>query len=609
MRRRPPSEKRIKATVLSISGVMLIVALVWLWNDRAPRPPVVPPGAPTLDDMAAEVGGPVMRLLHNGHVAGRSGELLLVSKPNNFVNRLSSEDFESIAGKSPVLASSHPNPWNYLTRVPIIMYGPSQMPEGVQTDTPVDIASIPATYADALKLDGFEARAPRLRGFIANRPPKMILTIVIDGGGWNTLRYHPASHPNIDALGAGGLTYTNATIGSAPSVTGAVHATFGTGTYPRTHGIPGNVMRYPDGEVGDAFLDKGDPRYLNRPTVSELWDEQNDNRALVGTVSFESWHLGMIGHGAQRSRGDRDVGALWNIGDDEDVEEGWWINEDFYRLPTYLARTDFERLGRYETALDARDGLPDGTWFGHTIGSSALDEQDGEKDDAFFGRPLNEIAEPTMRPASPAFARFTGDAVVQVLRREGFGRDDITDLLWVEMKMPDFAGHKYNVINPEQGDVLREVDRQIGRFKRQLDRRVGRGNYVIVISADHGQQPIPEVAGGWRIDLIEVERDIELRFGRVVEQATPADLFIDTEALERSGHSLEQIARYLGTYTIGDSIPRDVPLNVVPEARLDDRVFAGVFTTDYLSGLTPQDIRSLGAGNYPEGDLTIESVD
>jgi predicted AlkP superfamily pyrophosphatase or phosphodiesterase len=437
----------------------------------------------------------------------------------------------------------------------------------------------------------------------------LILTIVIDGGGWNTLRYHPASHPHIDALSAGGLTYTNATIGSAPAVTGALHATFGAGSYPRDHGLPGNVMRYPDGEVGDVFLDKGDPRYLQGPTVSELWDEQNDNRALVGTVSYETWHLGMVGHGTQRPGGDRDIGALWDTGEDQGAEEGWWINEDFYTLPANLARTDFDRLERYEATLDARDGLRDGTWFGHTTGSSALDQQDGEQDDAFFGRPLNEVAEPLTRPATPAFARFTGDAVVQVLRREGFGHDDITDLLWVEMKMPDFAGHIYNVISPEEGDVLREVDEQIGRFKKELDGRVGRGNYVIVISADHGQQPLPEVTGGWRIDLIEIERDIELRFGPVVEQATPADLFIDTEALEKSGHNLDQMARYLGTYTIGDSIPRAVPLNVVPEARLDDRVFAGVFTTEYLSGLTPQDIQSLGPGDYPEGDLTIDAVE
>ncbi|MGH2786367.1 MAG: alkaline phosphatase family protein [Actinomycetota bacterium] len=601
--------KRVKATVLALCAVVLVVAVVAWWGDSASPPPPVPEDAPTLDEMAEDVGKPVMRLLKNGHVAGRSGELLLVSKPHNFINRLQAADFASLGSGTPVLASSHPNPWAYLTRVPIIMYGPGHVPAGVESDTPVDITSLAATYAGALEVDGFRSAAPPLQGFTERRRPKVILTIVIDGGGWNTLRLHPSSHPNIDALRAAGLTYVNATIGSAPSVTGAVHATFGTGTYPTSHGLPGNVMRYPDGEIGDVFLDGADPRYIQGRTVSELWDEQNGNRAVVGTVSYEGWHLGMIGQGAQRAGGDRDIAALWDIGEEEGTDEGWWIAEDYYRLPAHLSTTHFSRLERYEASLDSRDGLRDGMWFGHTIGNPALDERDGERDGKYFDRPLNEVAEPATRPGTPAFARFTGDAVVDVLRRESLGEDDITDLLWVEMKMPDYAGHLWNVISPEEGDVLSEVDRQIGRFKAELDQIVGRGNYVIAISADHGQQPLPETTGGWRIDLNEVERDIELRFGRVVEQATPADFFIDTEALDEAGYSLEDIARYLGTYTIEDSIPRTVSLDNVPHTRLNDRVFAGVFPTGYLTDLTPEEIDALGPGDYPEGDLTIEPAD
>ena len=87
-------------------------------------------------------------------------------------------------------------------------------------------------------------------------PPKAIVTVVIDGGGWNALQAHPDSWPNIAGLMRDGTTYTNATIGSAPSITGALHANFGTGTYPVTHGIPGNQMRGPDGiELRSAATD------------------------------------------------------------------------------------------------------------------------------------------------------------------------------------------------------------------------------------------------------------------------------------------------------------------------------------------------------------------
>jgi Type I phosphodiesterase / nucleotide pyrophosphatase len=125
----------------------------------------------------------------------------------------------------------------------------------------------------------------------------------------------------------------NATLGSAPSITGALHATFGTGSYPREHGIPGNQMRGADAKNTDTWLQNADPRYLELPTVSELWDEQNGNRPIVATVSYEGWHLGMIGHGAQRHGGDKDIAVLWEAEDDN-----WFINEDYYELPSTCSR-------------------------------------------------------------------------------------------------------------------------------------------------------------------------------------------------------------------------------------------------------------------------------
>jgi predicted AlkP superfamily pyrophosphatase or phosphodiesterase len=379
----------------------------------------------------------------------------------------------------------------------------------------------------------------------------------------------------------GGTLYQNATIGSAPSITGALHATFGTGSYPIHHKIPGNQMRGDDGENTDAWLQNADPRYLELPTVSELWDEQNGNEPVVGTVSYEGWHLGMIGHGAARDGADKDVAVLWEFEENE-----WWINEDFYELPEYLEDTDLARLESYEEGLDRRDSVDDGLWFGHS---------------------LEEIQEETVRPGSPAFARFTGDAVIDVMRNEGIGRDDVTDMFWVEMKMPDFAGHRWNMLGPEEGDVIRETDRQIARFKKELDRTVGRGNYLFVISADHGQQPLPDLYGGWRINSNELEADVERRFGGIVEKVTTVDMFLDMSKVESDGVDLEEVAGFLGAYTIGDNIPAGVPgADQVPQGRLDDRVFVGAFPTDYLAALTPERIESFGVGDYPEGDLTIE---
>jgi hypothetical protein len=567
--------KRVLAVVVA-AALVIIGALVALRPVRG-----VPEDAPTLDEMADEVGSQLMLNLWRGHVPGRSAEIMLVPRPHRFL--IGEWDLTTLGTAAPDISTSHPNPWNYLARVPIVVYGPGYAAEGKVLDRPVDIGSIAPTYAELLGMDGLDLDAEPLREVLEGGParrPKVIFTVVIDGGGWNALQEHSSAWPAIDGLMKRGTTYVNANIGSAPSITGAIHATFGTGTYPVTHGIPGNQMRGPDDKNTDTWLQNADPRYLDAPTVSELWDERNDHKPFVGTVSFEGWHLGMIGHGAQIEGADRDVAVLW-----EAEDSTWWVNEDFYELPDYLQPSDLGRLESYEDDLDVRDGLLDGAWYGHT---------------------LDLLKEPIARPTTPAFVRFTGDAVVEIMRRERVGRDDLTDLFWVELKTPDYAGHAYNVVSPEEEDVLRETDRQIARFVNELDRTVGPGNYLFVISADHGQQPLPETVGGWRINNRELGRDIEARFGNIVEKETPVDIYFDLEAVADENVDLADVARYIGTYTIGENIPEGAPgADRVPDARLDELLFAGAFTTDYFESLSVAEIQSFGDSAYEEGDLTI----
>ena len=568
--------------VVAVVAVALVVAVA-AWYALRPEEGV-PGDAPTENAMARAVGSQVMQHLWLGHVPGRSGEVLMVPKPHHFL--ISNWDMAALAGPTPPLGSTHPNPWSYLTRVPIIASGPG-IPAGLAFERPVDIAAIAPTYAGILGMTDFQAEADPLEAVVGRnrtKAPKLIFTIVIDGGGWNTLQEHPDSWPTIRGLMEDGVTYVNATIGSAPSITGALHATFGTGVYPRTHGLPGHVMRNGEGKLVDVYLDEADPQFLDAPTVSEIWDVSNANRPIVGTVAFEGWHLGMIGHGAQRQGGDKDVAVLWDR-----EEQEWWTNESYYSLPPGIDQVDQTRLTIYEEELDARDGLVDETWFGHT---------------------LEELREPAVRPGTPAFVRLTGDVIVDFILGSGLGRDEVTDMFWVEMKMPDHAGHSWNMVRPEQADVLRETDAQIARMKSALDTVVGPENYLLLISADHGQQPLPDLHGGWRINTGEVLADIEERFGNVVEKVTPADIFLDMDAMAREGWEPADVARYLGTYTVADSIPEGQPgADLVPEGRLDDRVFAAAFSTGFLESLDPvvdpDRIESFGAGDYPESSFML----
>jgi len=237
---------------------------------------------------------------------------------------------------------SHSGPWPYLQDVPLVFYGPGVIDEGITSDRPVTTADIAPTIAGLLKgrLGETDGEAlPEVIGSEAQsieRPaPKLVLTIVWDGGGWNTLDLWDESWPNLERIMNEGVSFTEATVGSNPSVTPAVHSTIGTGLFPDTHGITGVPVRDEQGEVVDSFLKGESSRFLQAPALAELWDERNGGRAEIGMFGYEPWHLGMIGQGAERAGGDKDD-ALWL-----DTEANEWItNDEHYTLPSSVPATE-----------------------------------------------------------------------------------------------------------------------------------------------------------------------------------------------------------------------------------------------------------------------------
>jgi hypothetical protein len=150
--------------------------------------------------MADAIGAPIMQHLYQGHVAGRSGEIMLVPQPYNFL--IGEWDLTTLGTDQPTMSTSHPNPWDYLTRVPIIAYGDGLAPSGVEVERETDIAALAPTYARLLGMSDFGAEGEALDEIEVGKPrPKVIFTVVIDGGGWNALQEHPSSWPNIRAFG------------------------------------------------------------------------------------------------------------------------------------------------------------------------------------------------------------------------------------------------------------------------------------------------------------------------------------------------------------------------------------------------------------------------
>jgi predicted AlkP superfamily pyrophosphatase or phosphodiesterase len=398
--------------------------------------------------------------------------------------------------------------------------------------------------------------------------------VAYDGGGWDVLEQWPAAWPQERGLARRGTAYTNATTGSAPSVTAPVHANMGTGAYPEEHGLPENTGRLPDGEVSELFFHDADPELLLRPTVADLWDRRTGNRALVGLVGFESWHLGMMGHGARFPGGDRDVAVLW-----EREENTAWTNEQYYRLPGYLPGTG--ALQEHLDELDASDGARDGYWQANSLSNTFL------------------------QPGTPAFVGYQWDMLRSMFEHEPIGTDQVTDLVYLELKPTDYGGHIWNMVAPEQEAILTAQDDVLGELAGLLDRMIGRGRYVLAVTADHGQTPVPTRHDAVRIDRYALEDDIDAYFGApIVISAHPSEIFLDHVAMQEAGISEEDVARYVASYRFREGLPADTNVDGIPSAVLDQRVFAAALPGDYLRSLSLDDVGGLGPGACPEGDLT-----
>jgi hypothetical protein len=494
----------------------------------------------------------LVRIWH-GVYPGRSGEIVIVPQEPNFVG----SNFP------------HSGPWDYIQDVPLLWYGPGIIPALGSVDRPVTLASIAPTEAKLLDfpfhaLDGKaspEIPSPAAQG----KPlPRLILTLVWDAGGMSVLDAYPNDWPVLKSLIPRGVWFAHASLGSSPSITPATHATIGTGDYPMHTGQPDAEFRLgPDlvraGELG--------PVLMMEPTLADLYDRAMGNRPLVGDLASVTWHLNMMGHGSMWGGGDKDIAVLRSAttGTNEGAEGTSWNlpgrYAPFYTMPSYV--NDLPPLSSYTGALDREDGRLDGKW----------------RD--------NSIAQFENGWATPARVPYQTRMIEEVIKREGFGADATPDLLFINYKIIDHISHIFSVNSPEMQDTLRWQDAGLKELIGFLNERVGRGKWVMVLTADHGAQFDPEVSGAFQVTPGQLQSDLLAAFPSktdtpVIQLARNAYIYVNEDAMEASGYTLDDISRFILDYTKEQGAPNP---STVPEAERGDRVFAAAFPSSILPSL------------------------
>ena len=532
------------------------------------------------ENMARALGAEYTEIVRRTYRDGRSGELQLVLAPFNSSNY--SNESQDLVTFYP--ATSHASVWMYLEAIPLVIHAPGRVPAGTHEER-VTLADVAPTAATLMGFGDFRdlgREGVPLPGVEEPRtPPKVIVTFVFDGGGWNVLETWPDATPNLRSLMATATNYTNAIHGSFPAVTACAHATIGTGTYPSEHGITGHNIRDTLGTVRKTYGVPGsaDPSDILIPTLAELWSDATANQAWVGQLGYQVWHMGMLGSGRpNRGSADKPVGVFW----DEDMAlsrtQQWQPhNPEMFRLP--VGAPPLNRLAAHQAAY-----TPPG--------------YDAQYD------PVTSAA----HCCSPPIIRYMGDLVEATIANEPLvGPHDETGLLYINYKMPDYTGHIYNMLSPMEELALREVDAQLGRLVAQLDATYGQ-DYALIVTADHGQCPLPNAVDGVRLDPIQLGDDINQEFGGslwpVVEYVAPSEIFLHRDRLWQSGASIDDIAAFLRNYSYRQNIGPYVPASAIEYDLLKQHEFSAVFGPRFLASLKGRDLSGYGETSFKDGVLT-----
>lgn len=575
----PHAGRRRTLGLLAGAGAMGVVggSLTGAALRRALRPDPIP----ALEADAIGLGADNLDLVLRQFRPGRSGDLQLVLAPWNSSNY--APESLSLVRDDP--RTSHAAVWMYLQRIPIVVWGPGAVAprDGLERVTLADLAP---TTAHLMGFDGLDAVDGRVLPGIDRpaRPPKVIVTLVVDGGGWNVLQHwdgegDESAWPELKRLMRDGATYRDAIMGSFPAVTACAHATIGTGAFPRSHGITGHNVRW-QGRPRKAFGEAGhaDPTFMLLPTLADRWSMATGGAAWIGELGYQIWHLGMIGAGGIPADGAPPVAVLW-----DEAGGGGWIPQhpERYRMPRSWPGIDrFERL--------------------------LADYDDPGIDDRFTLAGSKSVC------CTPPIIEYQADLIEATFDAEPIGRGDATSLLYINVKAPDYAGHVYNYLSERERIALAETDRLIGRVARLLERRFAPGDYVMIVTADHGQSPTVNLAGGVRLDPIQLESHLSRRFGPsiigVVESVVPSEVYLDRRALAEIGVGEEEIAAELSTYTYGDNLGPYVPEAAIDRDRLDQRIFSAVLPGRYLSRLRRGDLARFGPGVHGGDPLGVPPV-
>lgn len=392
-----------------------------------------------------------------------------------------------------------------------------------------------------------------------NEAPKLVVGIVVDQLRYDYLPLYR------DKFGEGGFnrlinegySFKNNHFNYFPTFTGPGHAAVYSGTTPSVNGIVGNSWydRSIDGNmyvVSDSTVNpvgtdgesgQMSPRNLLSTTVTDELKLSNSSSKVIA-VSLKD-------RGAVLPAGHLGDGAYWYEGSSGNfVSSSWYMDE----LPQWVQEFNEEGQAKelshktWDTLLpieEYTESNPDDTPYEGTF--------DGEEDPV-FPHELSKYAGDTYNiiGSTPFGNTLVKDLAKRALDAEALGSDEQTDFLSVSFSSTDYVGHQYGPHSIEMQDTYLRLDRNLEDLLNYLDEQVGEGEYMVMLTSDHGVVDVPaelkdkNLPGGY-FDSDHVLSELSSYLsdaygeGEWVESYTNQQVYLDRDLLEQEEIALEKM--------------------------------------------------------------------
>jgi len=335
----------------------------------------------------------------------------------------------------------------------------------------------------------------------APRKPRLVLAIIIDQFRYDyLLRFHSEYHSGLARMMEKGAVFTDAHYLHAATVTAVGHATFLTGATPSVSGIIAN--EWYDRAAGHNVTSVSDP---STKLVGGNPDAAGSSprRLLVSTEPDEIKMQGLESKTIGISIKDRAAilpsghmanGAYWF-----DPETNNWVTSTYYRA-------DLPEWARTVNSAHPAQRFASARWFPFDAKNES-------------GKPFCTMVKGTeVRYCGSLEATPWGNEMIEefaekAITGENLGHHAGIDFLTVSFSSNDYVGHAVGPDDPAVRDMAIRTDILLGKLFDFVERQAGSGNTLIVLSADHGVAPVPEVnqarhMPGGRIDRKAVDAKI-----------------------------------------------------------------------------------------------------